>query len=115
MSHTSQNGPLKSPPRPFLGGALAATEGEIPKIFGSAVSAAMRGAGEYHELKELLHVLKDVGRELKETAKDAVEDDKGAAAAEAAKPAPVAPEEAQKPHHSASWVAELFFERPEQA
>jgi hypothetical protein len=48
---------------------------EIPKIFGSAVSAAMRGAGrEYHEL--LLHVLKDVGHELKKTAKDIVDDDR---------------------------------------
>jgi hypothetical protein len=69
-------GTSKIPPRPFLAGALAATEGEIPKIFGSAVSAAMRGAGrEYHELKELLHVLKEVGHELKETAKDVLEDD----------------------------------------
>jgi hypothetical protein len=28
-------GTSKNPPRPFLGGALAATEQEIPKIFGS--------------------------------------------------------------------------------
>jgi HK97 gp10 family phage protein len=71
-------GTSKIPPRPFLGGALAATEGEIPKIFGSLVGAAMRGGGrEYHELKELLHVLKDVGHELKETAKDIVDDDRG--------------------------------------
>ena len=37
-------GTSKIPPRPFLGGALAATEGEIPKIFGSLVGAAMHCA-----------------------------------------------------------------------
>jgi hypothetical protein len=64
------------PPRPFLGGALAATEGEIPKIFGSLVGAAMRGGGrEYHELRELLHIVKEVGHELKETAQDIGDDD----------------------------------------
>jgi hypothetical protein len=67
----------KIPPRPFLGGALAATEGEIPKIFGSLVGAAMRGGGPaYHELRELIHVLKEVGHELKETAKVVLEDDR---------------------------------------
>jgi HK97 gp10 family phage protein len=70
-------GTSKIPPRPFLGGALAATEGEIPKIFGSLVSAAMRGGGrEYHELKELIHVLKEVGHELKETGNELLEDDR---------------------------------------
>ena len=70
-------GTAKIPPRPFLAGALAATEGEIPKIFGSAVSAAMRGGGrEFHELKELLHAVKEAGHELKETAKDILNDDR---------------------------------------
>jgi hypothetical protein len=71
-------GTTRIPPRPFLAGALAATEGEIPKIFGSLVSAAMRGGGrEYHELRELLHTLKHLGHELKETAKDILDDDRG--------------------------------------
>jgi hypothetical protein len=70
-------GTTKIPPRPFLAGALAATEGEIPKIFGSLVSAAMRGGGrEYHELRELLHVAKHLYKEAKEAGKEILEDDR---------------------------------------
>jgi HK97 gp10 family phage protein len=70
-------GTSKIPPRPFLGGALAATEGEIPKIFGSLVGAAMRGGGPaYHELRELLHVAKHIYEEAKETGKEFLEDDR---------------------------------------
>jgi hypothetical protein len=69
-------GTSKIPPRPFLGGALAATEQEIPKIFGRLVGAAIRGGGPaYHELRELLHVVKEVGHELKEAGKELLEDD----------------------------------------
>ena len=67
-------GTSKIPPRPFLAGALAATEAEIPKIFGSAVKAAMSGGSEFHELKELLHMAKHLYKEGKEAAKEFLED-----------------------------------------
>jgi phage gpG-like protein len=70
-------GTSRIPPRPFLGGALAAAGDEIPKIFGRLVSAAIiQGGPNYHELRELLHVLKDVYHEGKDAAEDFMEDDR---------------------------------------
>ena len=68
-------GTSKIPPRPFLGGALAASEGKIERMAARMVEGAMlHGGPNYHELREILHVAKEVGRELKDTFDRAVDD-----------------------------------------
>jgi len=61
-------GTSKIPPRPFLGGALAASEGKIERMAARMVEGAMlHGGPNYHELRE-------VWRELKDTFDRAVDD-----------------------------------------
>ena len=68
-------GTSKIPPRPFLGGALAASEGKIERMAARMVEGAMlHGGPNYHELREILHVAKEVWRELKDTFDRAVDD-----------------------------------------
>jgi phage gpG-like protein len=63
-------GTSRIPPRPFLSGAAIAMEAKIHKMAGRAVMAVLAGKGlNSGELRELLHLL----RELKHVAKEAWE------------------------------------------
>jgi phage gpG-like protein len=73
-------GTSKIPPRSFLMGAAVRMEPKIHKMAARAVMAVMRGEGMHgSEMMELLHLLKHVAHEVKETVKDALEtnDDSG--------------------------------------
>jgi len=68
-------GTSRIPPRPFLGGAVEAAGPKIEKMARRMVEGAMsRGGPNYHELREILHVAKEVWRELKDTFDRAVDD-----------------------------------------
>jgi HK97 gp10 family phage protein len=68
-------GTSKMPPRPFLAPAVEAVRPKIEKMAGRMVMGAMlRGGQNYRELREVLHVLKDVYREGKVAPEDFLED-----------------------------------------
>jgi hypothetical protein len=67
-------GTSRIPPRSFLAGALHHEVDAIVKMAGRAAHAVISGRGLHgSEFIELLHVLRHVGRELKETFQEAVE------------------------------------------
>lgn len=69
-------GTSRIPPRSFLAGAAMEMEGKIHKMAARAVMAVMLGKGLHgSEMAELIHLLKHVGHELKETAKEIFSDD----------------------------------------
>jgi hypothetical protein len=73
-------GTAKIPPRSFLAGALHHEAPAIVKMAGKVARATIAPGGLHgSELMELLHILKHVGHELKETFEEAVEtkDEKG--------------------------------------
>jgi phage gpG-like protein len=69
-------GTSRIPPRSFLAGAAMAMEDKIHKMAARAVMAVMLGKGLHgSEMAELLHLLKHVAHEVKETAKEIFSDD----------------------------------------
>jgi hypothetical protein len=69
-------GTSRIPPRPFLGGALDAVGPKIEKMAGRMVMGAMlHGGPAYHEMRELLHAVKEAVRPLKEGAEDMLDND----------------------------------------
>jgi hypothetical protein len=71
-------GTSRIPPRSFLVGAAVHMEEKIHKMAARAVMAVLAGRGLHgSEMAELLHILKHVYHEVKETIKDALETDEG--------------------------------------
>jgi phage gpG-like protein len=69
-------GTSRIPPRSFLMGAAIHMEEKIHKMAARAVMAVMLGKGLHgSEMAELLHLLKHVAHELKETAKEIFKDE----------------------------------------
>jgi hypothetical protein len=67
-------GTSKIPPRSFLVGAAQHMEGQIHKMAAKAVHSVLRGEGLHSaEMRELIHLLRHVGHELKEMADDLLE------------------------------------------
>jgi phage gpG-like protein len=67
-------GTSRIPPRSFLAGAAQHQEDNIHKMAARAVMAVLGGGGLHSsEMAELLHVLRHVAHDLKETAKDLLE------------------------------------------
>jgi len=71
-------GTSKIPPRPVFG-LVATGRGElVAQIVGASVAAVMvNGGPNYHDLREFLHLLGDLGRELKDLVDDDNNDDGG--------------------------------------
>jgi hypothetical protein len=63
-------GTSRIPPRSFLAGAAQHMEDNIHKMAARAVMSVLGGGGCTPQMAELLHILKHVGHELKESAKD---------------------------------------------
>ena len=71
-------GTSRIPPRSFLMGAAQHMEDKIHKMAGRAVMAVLAGRGLHgSEMAELIHLLKHVAHEVKETAKEIFSDDEG--------------------------------------
>jgi phage gpG-like protein len=71
-------GTLRIPPRSFLMGAAQHMEDKIHKMAGRAVMAVLAGRGLHtSELSELIHLLRHVAHEVKQTAKEIFSDDEG--------------------------------------
>jgi phage gpG-like protein len=69
-------GTSRIPPRSFLLGAAQHKEDEIHKMAARAVVAVMAGRGLLSpEVRELLHLLKHVAHEMKETSEDIMDQD----------------------------------------
>jgi hypothetical protein len=61
-------GTSRIPPRSFLAGSAMRQEKKIHEMAGRMIEATMtRGGPNYRELRELLHLLKEVGHQIKET------------------------------------------------
>ena len=68
-------GTSRIPPRPFLSASLMAQERAIVELFGRMVSAAMmHGGPNYRELREIVGILREMGREIKKAADEFLDD-----------------------------------------
>jgi hypothetical protein len=63
------------PPRPFLTGAMMVKEKAIVEMTGRLVMAALtQGGPNFRELREIIHLLREAGRELKKLAHELLDE-----------------------------------------
>lgn len=64
------------PPRSFLGAAAMGNERAIQEMAGRLIAGALeRGGPNYRELREIMHILRDAGREIKKLGEEILDDD----------------------------------------
>ena len=68
-------GTSRMPPRSFLGASLMAQERAIVEMTGRLFAAAlMQGGPNYRELREMVQILRELGREIKKAADEFLDD-----------------------------------------
>jgi phage gpG-like protein len=68
-------GTSRMPPRSFLGASMMAQERAIVEMTGHLFAAAMQGGPNFREMREMVSMLRELGRELKKVADEFLDTD----------------------------------------